>query len=87
MKLFYFCNRCGREQITVTDPYFGDYEREYLEFLPSSYTPDGQPYPLILGMYCTFNYKLNISFISTAKSITDLDRSKKTIKRPSLLRV
>jgi len=43
--------RCGREQITVTDPYFGDYEREYLEFLPSSYTPDGEPYPLILDFH------------------------------------
>jgi len=40
-----------RQQITIKDPYFGSYEREYLEYIPSSYSENGPPAPLILDFH------------------------------------
>ena len=54
---YYHCISAGEpgagglwRTIQTSDPYFGGTEREYLIYIPSTYTPDN-PSPLVLGIY------------------------------------
>ena len=55
--VYYHCISAGEpgagglwRTIQTSDPYFGGTEREYLIYIPSTYTPDN-PSPLVLGIY------------------------------------
>ena len=45
--------------IQVSDPYFGGTDREYLIYIPSTYTPN-TPAPLILGNCIFFFFKVTV---------------------------